>query len=225
MVESKGWDWERAEQSFWLKPVAESYFFADKWRDKGFCDFLDLGTGLGRHAIYFARQGFKVSALDISEYAVEHLSSWAAHEGLSVSATAGDMLSLPYADNSFDCILAYHVITHSDTEGVRRIISELERVLRPGGEVFFSLGSKESLDFREATSRLDENTIISVREPEVGIPHYYTSLDEVKVLLSGFELVSVKLTEYCVGEIHEGIENKFFYINAARKLRPGNDKP
>jgi len=43
------------------------------------------------------------------------------------------MIDLPYADNSFDSVFACHVISHTDTEGTKKIISEIEHVLKPGG--------------------------------------------------------------------------------------------
>jgi ubiquinone/menaquinone biosynthesis C-methylase UbiE len=54
------------------------------------------------------------------------------------------MKELPYKDESFDCILAYHVISHTDTQGIKRILKELNRVLRKSGEFFITLCSKKA---------------------------------------------------------------------------------
>ncbi len=53
-----------------------------------------------------------------------------------------NMLKMPYPDNSLDAIFSIHVITHTDTEGIRTILSEILRVFAPG-EIFFSLAAKE----------------------------------------------------------------------------------
>ena len=82
MVQSKGWHWEVADKSNWLKPAEDSYYLANKWREKEYKTILDLGSGLGRHSIFFAQQGFTVSSIDISEYGVNHLKSWANNESL-----------------------------------------------------------------------------------------------------------------------------------------------
>ena len=82
MVESKGWEWEKADQSPWLKPTDQVYYLAHKWTESGFKKILDLGSGLGRHSIFFAQQGFDVSALDISEYGIYHLKEWSKNENL-----------------------------------------------------------------------------------------------------------------------------------------------
>ena len=123
MVQSKGWDWENVNEAYrsnHLKPTDDSLNCAHIWREAGYESLLDLGTGLGRHAICFAKSGFNVSAFDISEYGIKHLQSWAANEKLEIETQVGDMMFLPYEDKSFDCIFAYHVISHSDSIGIKK---------------------------------------------------------------------------------------------------------
>ena len=93
-------------------------------------DFLDLGCGLGRHSVLFAKNGFNVSCFDISEEAINRTKQWCEEENLKCNYKVGDMLLLPYKDNSFDCILCRNVISHTDTEGIKKIIKELKRVLK-----------------------------------------------------------------------------------------------
>lgn len=218
MVHSKGWDWENAEQSVWLKPAEDSYYLANKWKEAGRTSVLDLGTGLGRHAIYFAKCGFQVSALDISEYGIRHLKSWAENEMLSIPAEVGDMLSLPYPDRSFDCVFAYHVISHCDTVGIKRIIAEIQRVLKPNGEVFLTFSSKEAADFKEASDKFDENTVICQKEgPEKGVPHFYANLQDVLEMLSGFNIEKIRHIEYCSVDIVNFRNRRYYYVNANLK--------
>lgn len=56
------------------------------------------------------------------------------------------MVNLPYEDNSFDCVFAYHTISHTDAEGIKKVIGEIERVLKQGGEVYTSMCLKKLLD-------------------------------------------------------------------------------
>lgn len=143
MVDSRGWEWEKANKSPWLEPSEDSYFLSNKWLGLGFKNVLDLGAGLGRHSILFAKQGFNVSAIDISDYAINYLKGWAEKENLNIDAMVGDMTALPYTDNSFDCVFVYHAISHTDTIGIKKIINEIERVLRQGGEIYTSMCSKK----------------------------------------------------------------------------------
>lgn len=67
MAESKEWNWEVEQNSIWLDPCEESYYYCNKWQKEGMHSILDLGCGLGRHAILFAKEGFQVTAVDLSK--------------------------------------------------------------------------------------------------------------------------------------------------------------
>lgn len=219
MVQSKGWDWENANQAPWLKPTEDSYYLANKWKEKGYVHLLDLGSGLGRHSIHFAKQGFQVHVIDISAYGIEHLKSWAAGENLTIGTTAGDILELSYPNGSFDCIFAYHVISHTDTPGIRKIIAEIKRILRPAGEVFLSFCSKNDARYLDPDGkRADENTVICNTEPEVGVPHFFADLNDIIELLKDFNIEKVRLTEYCdIVNVNTNKRHMYYYVNATLK--------
>jgi SAM-dependent methyltransferase len=102
---------------------------------------LDLGCGAGRHAFESYRRGARVVALDYSAaelkdvaglFAAMSDSGEAGTEPGSLAATTnGDACRLPFADDSFDRIIASEVLEHvPDDEAA---LAELARVLRPGG--------------------------------------------------------------------------------------------
>jgi SAM-dependent methyltransferase len=176
---------------------------------------IDRIRHLGRHAICFAKHGLKVSAIDISDYGIQHLRTWAENEHLSIDTCIGDMLSLPYDDESFDCVFAYHVISHSDTAGVKKIIKQIERVLKPHGEVLLSFCSKDTTLFIESLfPKLDENTLICQDEPEIGAPHFYVDLPGILELMSNFNIELVKHTEFCNLDLQNNLKEKYYYVNA-----------
>jgi 2-polyprenyl-3-methyl-5-hydroxy-6-metoxy-1,4-benzoquinol methylase len=219
IVNRKGYNWA-IDPSPHLKPVDNCIYLANKWRESGYNNLLDLGTGLGRHAIYFSKQGFNVTAIDISDYAVQYLKTWAAKEKLPINAEVGNMLSLNYSNQSFDCIFAYHVISHTDSIGMKKTIAEIERVLKPNGEVYLSFCSKESTEFIENRSnKLDKNTLISQDEFEKGIPHFYADLNDIKELLANFKIELIKHTEYFYSDFNPDNHRreKFYYVNAILK--------
>lgn len=220
IVNLKGYNWGAIDQSPDLKPVDNCIYLANKWRESGYVDLLDLGTGLGRHAIYFSKQGFNVTAMDISDYGVQYLKTWAAKENQLINAEVGDMLSLNYSNQSFDCIFAYHVISHTDSIGMKKTIAEIERVLKPNGEVYLSFCSKESTEFIENRSnKLDRNTLISRDGFEKGIPHFYADLNDIKELLANFNIELIKHTEYFYSDFNPDNHRreKFYYVNAILK--------
>lgn len=201
MIESKAWDWAKNESNQWLIPALESCYLVETWKAKGFKRFLDLGCGLGRHSIYFAKNGFEVSSADLSDYAVNHLAEWAEREKLSIGIKSCDMLKLPFEDASFDCIMAYNVIYHTDTQGFIRTLGEIQRVLKPGGELFITLISKKTWSFQNADrfKRVDENTILrDEQDTERNVPHFYVDIEDIKRYFSAFEhmRLPVEQTEF-----------------------------
>lgn len=204
MIESKGWNWKIVsddKDSVWKNPAIESYYLLSRWTSLGMKDFLDLGCGLGRHTILFGKNGFKVKSFDISEVAVEKTKNWAEEEGIKIETKTGDMLELPYEDSSVDCIYCRNVISHTDTEGMKKVIEELKRVLRKGGECYLTLGSKDTWGFKQENWPLvDPNTRLRMEEgPEYKTPHFYVDYKLAKELFKEFEIINI----YQVINYHE----------------------
>lgn len=193
MVESKGWDWNQVkedENCIWKNPSVESYYLLNRWKGQGKRDFLDLGCGLGRHSILFAKNDFNVYCFDISEEAIDRTKEWAEKENLKLNYNLGDMLNLPYEDESIDAILCRNVISHTDTEGMKKVIREIKRVLKNNGKCYLTLGSKSTWGFKETDwPMIDENTKLRMEEgPEYGIPHFYADYDSIKKLFREFKI-------------------------------------
>ena len=196
MVEWKGWNWEivnNEEKEIWKNPSIESFYLLNRWKSQDKKDFLDLGCGLGRHSILFGKNGFNVSSFDISKEAINKTKEWAEEENLEFDYKIGDMLKLPYDNEQFDCIYCRNVISHTDTEGIRKIIKELDRVMKYGGECYLTLGSKDSWGFKqESWPLIDENTRLRMEEgPEYELPHFYTDYDLTKELFSCFKIIDI----------------------------------
>jgi len=178
-------------------PAEESWYLMNRWKQCGFREFLDLGAGLGRHSIQFAENGFSVSAIDLSDIAMTGLKTTAIERNLSIETATGDMDGLPYTSGRFDCALAYHVIAHTDTIGIKNVIAEIGRVLREGGEYFLTLCSKKTWSYEQAGfPRVDGNTVIKIEDgPENGIPHFFADEEAILNLLSRENLITVKHTQ------------------------------
>ena len=196
MIKSKGWNWKivkEDKESIWKNPCIESYYLLNRWTSQNKKDFLDLGCGLGRHSVLFGKNGFNVSCFDISEEAIERTKKWCEEENLTCNYEVGDMLHLPYKDNSFDCIFCRNVISHTDTEGMKIIIDELKRVLKKDGEVYLTLGSKDTWGYKQEDWPLkDDNTRIRMEEgPEYMIPHFYADYDLCMELFKDFDIINI----------------------------------
>lgn len=200
MVESKAWNWKilnEDQENIWKNPSIESYYLLNRWKSQEKNIFLDLGCGIGRHTILFASNGFKTSSFDLSEEAIKRTKQWAEELNLEVDYKIGDMLNLPYEDNSIECILCRNVISHTDTEGMKKIVIELERVLKDEGECYLTLGSKETWGFKQTDwPWVDENTRIRMEEgPEKGIPHFYADYNLIYDLFKNFKIELIKHIE------------------------------
>lgn len=213
MVESKGWSWDLNQAQEWETPSEDSYYYLWRWRSLGFTKLLDLGCGLGRHALQFAREGYSVDAFDLSPEGLVRLKKQTEAEQLTIRITEGDMMKLPYGDEQFDCLFSFHCIYHTDKAGLNRVLSEISRVLRPGGELFLTLNSKSNPSFRNpAYTRIDGNTLLKTHGPEIDVPHCYLDEEEVREVMAGFELLRLRHIQ----DFHEGGSGWHFFIHARR---------
>ena len=94
-------------------------------------DILEIGVGLGSDHLRFARNGNRMTALDLSREHLRHTRRHLALEGLSTDAVYGDAESIPFNDESFDTGYSFGVLHH--TTNIESALSEIHRVLRPGG--------------------------------------------------------------------------------------------
>ena len=196
MIESKGWNWELVkedESCRWKNPSIESFYLVNRWKSQNKKEFLDLGCGLGRHSILFGKNGFDVFCFDISEEAIKRTKEWAENENLNFDYKVGDMLNLPYENDSIDCILCRNVISHTDTEGMQKVIDELKRVLKKNGECYLTLGSKETWGFKQDWPMVDANTKLCMEEgPEYRVPHFYADYGLIKESFKDFNIEYIR---------------------------------
>jgi SAM-dependent methyltransferase len=100
---------------------------------------LDLGCGFGRHAYEAAKRGARVVAFDYADNELKEVRNTfgAMAEAGEVGpaslagAVQGDGTRLPFADGTFDRVIASEVLEHIPDD--QAALDELARVLRPGG--------------------------------------------------------------------------------------------
>jgi ubiquinone/menaquinone biosynthesis C-methylase UbiE len=99
---------------------------------------LEIGAGTGYFTLNLLQAGMIGSATctDISPGMLETLETNARRLGLEVETVACDAGELPFDDASFDLVLGHAVLHH--LPALQRSFRELERVLAPGGTLFFA---------------------------------------------------------------------------------------
>jgi len=99
---------------------------------------LELGAGAAAGARWLDGQGADPIALDLSAGMLRHASEAARRSGVRVPLVQADALALPFATSSFDVVCtAFGAIPFVADSGA--VMSEVARVLKPGGKWVFSL--------------------------------------------------------------------------------------
>ncbi len=183
--------WRTAEgRADWLTPEADVLDGARLVWDRGGRRALDLGCGVGRHALALASLGFETSALDGSEAGIAELRAQAEAADLAIETGVGFMTDLPYADAAFDYVLSFNVIYHGDGEIVRRAIAEIRRVLKPGGIYQGTMLSKRNANHGVGTE-VAPHTFVRDGDGDKDHPHFYCNAAELVALFADFELLSL----------------------------------
>jgi SAM-dependent methyltransferase len=98
-------------------------------------DALDLGCGDGGDALWLARQGWHVTATDISAVAVERLAALAHSHGLDDRViTVRHDLHKSFPPGGFDLICAHYLHTPFDLDRAT-VLRSAAHALRPGGRL------------------------------------------------------------------------------------------
>lgn len=143
---------------------------------------LDIGAGAGEYSLYFAKKGYEVSALELSDSNIRAFRKKLS-DGTPVDLRQGNALNLSvYASESFDIVLLFGPLYHLHSEeDRRRCIEEAKRVCKKDGTLFFSFinhdmvfltelrcdGSYfETGDFDHETLRLHDFPFVFATVPE-----------------------------------------------------------
>ena len=106
---------------------------------------IDVGCGAGRHAFEAYRRGADVVAFDRDAAELRSVDTilramaeaGEAPQTASAKVVVGDALRLPYAAETFDCVIASEILEHVPQDDVA--IGELIRILKVGGTLAVSV--------------------------------------------------------------------------------------
>lgn len=110
---------------------------------------LDLGCGHGLLSKFLADNGLQVISCDISEALLGILNNTKGSR--DITTRIGSAYNIPAATNEFDVVVARMFLMHFPDW--QKIVTEMSRVVRPGGKVVFQFASKENEEIAELYAR------------------------------------------------------------------------
>ena len=159
---------------------------------------LDLGCGTGRHTIALAKAGFEVCGIDISKNALGVCQERLKEAGLKADLKLADIYKpLSYKDNFFDGFISTSTLHHAILKDIKKLVKELERVLKSGAFIMIVVPKKMSSDVKRTDVKtIEPETIIHISGPEQGVPHHrFESADDLIKLFNNFKVIKILLKE------------------------------
>ncbi len=183
-VGSKEYFDEVEKRKYFVEPHIPKFAQFDHWENKS---VLEIGCGIGTDAVNFARAGAQYHGLELSEESLSITKQRFEMFNLNGKFWQGNAenLSSIIPDIKFDLVYSFGVIHH--TPNPEKIISEIKKVIHPGGELRIMLYARHSWKAHMIEAGLDQP------EAQFGCPiaNTYTE-DDVLKLLQGFEVFSIE---------------------------------
>lgn len=187
--------WERtlaeAPSLFGDRPSSAARAALAEFKSRTFKNLLELGAGHGRDALFFARRGFRVTALEYAGKGLDLIASRARDAGLSdlVIPICHDIREpLPFEAASFDACYSHMLYCMALTEGDLEALSgEVRRILKPGGLNIYTVRHTGDPQYATGT-RLEEK----MYEIEGGFVVHFFDRELVGRLSKGFEILGIE---------------------------------
>ena len=116
-------------------------------------EVLEVGVGTGRDLSFYSRDA-RLTGVDLSPAMLEIARSRARDLGLDVDLREGDAQALDFPDAAFDTVVCALSLCSIPDE--RRAVSEMRRVLRPGGRLLLLDHIRSSSRWARVVQRLLE---------------------------------------------------------------------
>ena len=149
---------------------------------------LDVACGMGANAVFLARQGLTVDAIDISDVAINSLQSFARANNLSINASKQDVVKTPIPKSRYDIVFVSHYLQ-------RDLFPLLVSALKVGGLLIYQTFVQETTAHYSGPSNKD----------------FRLAKNELLQLLAGFRLV-VYREEGLIGNVSVGFRNEAMII-------------
>lgn len=130
--------WEKAMTPEWTNP--EVTFVRDILNLPAGATILDMPCGMGRHSIVLARQGFQVTAIDISAEFLNGLRKKVKVENLSIQVIEADILSVQITDSFDGAFCLGNSFGYFNYPGMEIFGQKVAASLKPGAKWIINTG-------------------------------------------------------------------------------------
>ena len=178
---------------FGLEPSTAAIKALKKFKAENITSIIELGAGLGRDTIFFAKNSIQVEALDYSKMSIESITIKSKKLNLTnfIKSKVFDIRKkLPFEDNSingcFSHMLYCMALSNSDIENLN---NEICRILKPGGINIYTARNTDDGDYKNGIYRGED-----LYENDGFIVHFF-SKEKVNQLTKGFEVLNIEKFE------------------------------
>jgi len=148
-------------------------------------DVLCLAEGEGRNAVYLARQGFRVTAVDSSKVGLAKAEKLAREFGVTIDTVVADLADYRISERAWDSIVSISCHVHQDLR--KRLHRNVVTGLKNGGTFLLEAYTPKQLEFGTGGPSSAE---------------YLMDLETLRVELDGLEFVHAK---ELVRDVVEGV--------------------
>ena len=202
--------WEASFSSkpemFGLEPSISAKKALKLFQEKKIKKIVEIGAGLGRDTIFFAKNSIHTTALDYSSSGIEIINQKIKKNNLKdyISTKLFDVRQkLPFKDNSIEACYSHMLycmaLTNKDLE---KLNNEIRRILKPDGINIYTVRHENDGDFKKGIHRGE-----SLYENDGFIVHFFSE-KKVNSLLDGF--INVTFEKFEEGNFPRKL---FFIIN------------
>ena len=160
------------------------------FQEKKINKIIELGAGLGRDTIFFAKKSIHVTALDYSPSGIKVINDKSKTQNLSNNITTKIFdirKKLPFEDNSIEACFSHMLycmaLTNNELENLN---NEICRILKPNGINIYTVRHTNDADYKNGTHRGED-----MYENDGFIVHFF-SKDKINSLLKGFQNIKIE---------------------------------
>ena len=180
-------------EMFGITPSLSAKKALKLFQEKKIDKIVEIGAGLGRDTIFFAKNSIHTTALDYSPSGIKVINQKIKKDNLSnyISTELFDVREkLPFEDNSIEACYSHMLYCMAlTTDDLQKLNNEIQRILKSGGINIYTVRHTNDGDFQNGIHRGED-----LYENNGFIVHYF-SKEKVNSLLNGFKNISLEKFE------------------------------